>query len=141
MTRQYIKHGGSNNDPLYIRYKIILNRLRRPNYKGVTMCDEWLNSFNSFKEWSLLNGYEPGLTIDRIDNEKGYSPENCRWVDRKTQANNRSSNKWYTYKGETLTAAQWGERYGIRKSVLYGRLRRGWSIERALETPVGSKCS
>lgn len=57
--------------------------------KGIDICEEWLNSVDSFIEWSLNNGYESELTIDRIDGSKGYSPDNCRWVDWKTQANNK----------------------------------------------------
>lgn len=133
-------HNGSKADPLYSRYTHILNRLRRnERYSKVSMCSEWVCDFTSFRDWALENGYEPGLTIDRIDNNLGYSPENCRWVDAKTQANNRSSNVVLTYKGETMTASQLCEKYGISRNMLYKRLKRGWDVDRAVETPSRRK--
>ena len=63
------------------------------------MCDEWKNSFETFAEWANSNGYSDELTIDRIDNDLGYTPDNCRWVDYKTQENNRCNTRYCNYKG------------------------------------------
>lgn len=74
--------------------------------KNITLCKEWL-SFSSFYEWSKNNGYKNNLTIDRIDNTRGYFPDNCRWVTPKEQANNRSTNRLVCYKGQIETLANW----------------------------------
>lgn len=140
--KQTINHNtnGYCGTPIYQRYMSILARIRQhKHYKNVKMCDEWLYDFTAFRDWALANGFSPELTIDRIDNSKGYSPDNCRWVDAKAQANNRTSNKIYTYKGETMTAAQICDKYSIRRDLLYGRLRAGWSIEDAVEKPVDTR--
>jgi hypothetical protein len=80
----------------------------------------------------MANGYLDDLTIDRIDNDKGYSPNNCRWITKKEQANNRSTNRYLEYNGERHTISEWGELLGIDSETLSSRLRRGWSIEKTL---------
>lgn len=99
--------------------------------KGITVCAEW-NDFLCFKEWAIKNGYNDRLSIDRIDNSRGYNPDNCRWVDNIAQHNNMSSNRLITYRGETKTVSQWAKEYNIIPQTLYSRLSRGWSISRAI---------
>ncbi len=106
--------------------------------RGIYVCDEWKNDFLSFKSWALSNGYSDSLTIDRIDNEKGYSPENCRWVDMKTQCNNTGRNHYLTLNGETKTMTEWSRETGIGYSAIKSRLKRGWSVKDALTMEVKS---
>lgn len=131
---------GCYGTPIYQRYMNILTRIRQhDNYKGIEMCDEWLHDFTAFRDWSLENGFSPELTIDRIDNSKGYSPDNCRWVDQKAQANNRTNNKVFEYKGEKMTVAQLCDKYGVPRQLVYGRLRWGWTIQDAIEKPIDTR--
>lgn len=111
------------------------NRVSYGRYgaRGICVCSEWSGSqgFIHFKKWSEENGYKDDLSIDRIDNDKGYSPDNCRWTDTKTQANNTSTNKWIECNGEKHTLAQWSDITGIS----YGALKRRvdlWPVEEAL---------
>ena len=104
----------------------------RPNYRnyggrGIKVCQEWKNSFETFREWALNNGYSDELSIDRIDNGGNYEPSNCHWVTDKEQANNKRSNKLIAYKGEKRTLAQWCEMFGLDYSVVYMRLYRNHS--------------
>ena len=100
------------------------------------MCDQWKNNFLSFREWSIANGYDKKLTIDRIDNNKGYSPENCRWSTMKQQANNRRNSHFITYNGEKRTISEWERHLNMNEGVLRNRIFSGWSPERAINTPV-----
>lgn len=109
--------------------------------RGITMCEEWLDSdrrthkgWEAFKQWSLLNGYTDEKTIDRIDNNKGYCPENCRWVSVKVQANNKRTNHFITHNGETKTIAQWSEEIGVNYGTLQSRVTRNkMNTEKALK--------
>ena len=103
--------------------------------RGITMCDEWKNDFLSFYNWSMQNGYKDTLTIDRIDNNGNYEPSNCRWTNWITQNNNRRNNHLITYNDKTLSLSQWAKEYDINLSTFTNRIRRGWSIEKALTTP------
>lgn len=106
--------------------------------KGIKLCCEWY-SFEPFMIWSEANGYKDGLTIDRIDGTKGYSPENCRWVDVYVQNNNTSRNHVLEYNGEKKTVAQWGRIYNIPSYRIISRLKLGWTVEQALTLPKGAK--
>ena len=105
--------------------------------RGIEVCDEWKNDFQAFYDWSMNNGYNDLLTIDRIDNDKGYSPENCRWVTRKVQNSNSRNCHYLEYKGETHTISEWAELVDIPMKTIHLRITRlKWSVERALTTPV-----
>lgn len=104
--------------------------------RGIMVCEEWLHDFQAFYDWAMASGYEEGLTLDRIDNNKGYSPDNCRWVTIKEQSNNRRSNTHLVFRGERKTVSQWADDTGISKETLYKRLSFGWDVEKALTTPT-----
>lgn len=113
------------------------NEWNRYGGRGIQVCEEWWNSFIPFRDWALASGYEPGLTIDRIDNDGDYTPNNCRWATQTQQARNRSSNVFVEFAGERKTIADWAEdpRSKVSSSVLGARLRRGWDFEVALTAP------
>lgn len=98
------------------------------NYKNISVCDEW-QKYENFMEWAINNGYNEKLTIDRIDNTKGYCPENCRWATYKQQENNRTNNTRITYNNETHTISEWSGITGISAELISYRLHHGWSIE------------
>lgn len=104
--------------------------------RGIEICVEWDISFETFEKWAIDNGYNDDLTLDRKDNSKGYSPENCRWVTRKRQSNNTRNNHMLQYKGEEKTLTEWAEIVGINADVIKHRIYSNWPIEKALETPV-----
>lgn len=77
--------------------------------KGITICDEWLNDFKSFVDWAYANGYNDSLSIDRIDNSRGYCPDNCRWIALNDQFHNKTNNVWLSHNGETHTMSEWSK--------------------------------
>ena len=112
------------------------NAINYHNYggRGISVCDEW-KKYEAFSTWAHANGYTDELSIDRIDNDSGYCPDNCRWVTYTQQANNTRANRWIDFNGETRTLAEWASIIGINRSTLCERLNRmGWSIEQALTT-------
>lgn len=137
-----LKHGCWKH-PAYGAYSKMKDRCYNPNvesYKnygarGITICDEWLGQKGpiNFCEWADNNGYKKGLEIDRIDNNKGYSPANCRWVDRFVQANNKRNNRWIDGFGETKTIGEWSRIMDIDYDMIYRRLKKGKSIEEIAE--------
>lgn len=140
------KTHGMSDTRLYRIYKKMYRRCYRPqtkyyeNYggRGIEICQEWLgeHGFENFAKWALENGYADNLSIDRKDNDKGYSPDNCKWSTAKEQANNTRSTVFLTYKGETKPASAWSEITGIRQDTLTNRKRNGWSDEDCIERPV-----
>lgn len=138
------KTHGKSDTRLYHIWHHVKNRCNNPNcdsYKnyggrGVTICDEWLN-FTNFNDWSIKNGYQNNLTIDRIDVNRGYSPDNCRWVDLVTQQReNKRTLHLITYNNETRCLSEWAKIYNINYGTLRERLKRGWTFERAVNLEV-----
>lgn len=112
------------------------NKFKNYGGRGILICDEWKNDFKAFYDWAMANGYQDDLTIDRIDNNGNYEPLNCRWVSQKVQQNNKSNSYFIEYNGKSLTLSQWAELYGLNYSTVKSRLSYGWTIEKALFTPV-----
>lgn len=116
----------NKNNPAYQRY----------GRRGIFVCKDWLH-FEPFEKWARKNGYNNTLTLDRIDNDRGYEPENCRWATAIVQGNNKRSNHLITYQGETKTIAEWAVKSGIPYKTLHRRIKSlQWDISRALSQPV-----
>ena len=92
--------------------------------RGIKICDEWLNDFMNFYNWSISNGWEEHLSIDRIDVNGDYKPDNCRWVDSLMQMNNTRRNHYITYNNETHTIAEWSRILNKNYSTLYNLLKK-----------------
>lgn len=104
--------------------------------RGIQVCEEWRHDFQAFFA-DMGPKPSPSHSIDRIDNEKGYRPGNCRWTTNTVQMNNTRHNRRIAFRGETLTIAQWACRCALPYDVLLARLGRlGWSVQRALTTPL-----
>lgn len=114
--------------PLYAVWGSMLRRCENPrdaaykNYgsRGIKVCDEW-HEFEAFEKWAIDTGYVRGLDLDRTDNGGNYCPENCRWVTRKTNNNNKRNNVIMEYQGKSMTLSQWSEELGISKAAIYTR--------------------
>jgi hypothetical protein len=143
------KHGESkrkngSRTRLYVIWCNMIERCYNPHFqafsnyggRGIRVCDEWRNCFLAFREWAMTNGYDNKLTLDRIDNNGNYEPSNCKWSTVREQSNNRRTNRLITYRGETKTMIQWAETIGIPYDTFKRRLYYGWSVDKAIETPV-----
>lgn len=135
---------GMSRTRLYSEWKSMINRCSIKYHnkelyydRGITVCDEWKNGFEIFRDWALENGYNDTLTLDRIDNNKGYSPGNCRWVTIKEQQNNRRNNVLFTINGETKTMKQWSEYFNVPYGTVKARHRKNKPISE-LFAPVHS---
>lgn len=114
-------------------------RYRDYGARGIVMCDEWLNpvdGFDKFVDWSLSHGYADNLSIDRIDVNGNYSPDNCRWLTLSEQNGNKRDTIWVEYKGEMVRFQELCKRSVVSYDTTHDRVfKRGWDIERALTTP------
>lgn len=124
-------------------WESMIKRCTKPNHQSwkhyggrkITVCKQWLNSFENFLK--DMGKAPKGLQLDRINNNKGYYPKNCRWTTKQEQARNRRNNRLITYNGKTRTMIEWSEKTGIAYNVLVARISRyKWSPEKALTIPV-----
>lgn len=139
---------GLTNDPLYTRWKSMKERCDNPHHtsypnyggRGIKVCKEWSRSFVAYRNWALSSGYKPGLQLDRINNDGNYEPSNCRWSTPKEQAYNRRTNRYFTVYGVTHTFKEWVEILGHKHHApLWYRIKRGWTVEDAVCTPLGKR--
>lgn len=112
-------------------------------YKNhIYICPEWIdpeNGVKNFCEWALANGYRDDLTIDRIDNNGPYSPDNCRWVPPYVQSNNMSTNVFYTHDGTTFTRACWEYALGIPRDFIRTRDNKGYTFDQIVEDAISKR--
>lgn len=135
-----LKHGLRHHSA-YNTWAGIMDRCHNPkstnwkNYggRGIAVCKRWHSLKNFISD---MGERPPRMSIDRINNNKNYSPGNCRWASRRTQNNNTGQNVRIKYRGEDLTLAEWAERLGVSPFTLYSRKRYGWSDRKILETPI-----
>lgn len=135
---------GEIHTRLYRIWGNMCNRCSNPNNpvwnryggRGITVCDEW-KSYECFSAWAKTSGYTDDLTIGRIDNNDGYNPLNCRWVDDFVQANNKRNNHLIEYDGKIMTIAEWAKELGIPYKTLHQRIvGYNWTTERAFTQPL-----
>lgn len=100
--------------------------------RGITVCEEWKEDFVAFYNWAMANGYSEGLELDRKDNDKGYSPDNCRWITRHENQRCKRTAKYATINGVTKTGTEWAEEAGLPAHIVNERIKRGWSPEKLL---------
>lgn len=136
-------HGGVGTK-LYNSWRAMKERCTNPhaeNYpsyggRGIRVCEEWLD-YEIFMSWALTHGYKPGLTIDRVDMNGDYTPENCRWINQRQQCNNKRNNRRITFNGRTKTLSEWASEVGINKGTILNRIDKlGWDASKALTEPV-----
>lgn len=138
---------GKHGTRIYSIFSDMKTRCYNKNYKkyknyggrGIKICDEWLNDFQSFYSWAMSNGYKDNLTIDRIDVNGNYEPSNCRWITIEEQQNNRRETIRVTYKNVTRTLSQWGEILNINRKTLWARYNKHWSTFDILATRTDGK--
>lgn len=135
---------GLSNTRLYRIWNAMKCRCNLPtnnNYKnyggrGIKICKEWNDNFLSFYDWAMANGYSENLTIERLNNDGNYEPDNCRWATKKEQANNRRYCVMITYNGKTQNLTQWCKELNLDYKFIHNRIKKNkWDFERAITTP------
>ena len=140
---------GMSRHPLDGVLKAIKQRCTNPNNprymdyggRGITLCKEWATDRASFFEWATNSGYRPGLSIDRIDNDKGYYPDNCQWVQTLVQNRNTRKNLYISINGVSKPLSEWVSKTNLKYATVLARIHRGWSPEEALEVASASRLS
>ena len=135
LKKERITHGLSKH-PLYSIYLGMIDRCEkstRSRYddyggRGIKVCSLWRKDFKNFYNWAIANGWRKHLTIERIDNDKGYNPKNCKIATYTEQANNKCNNVYYQYKDELLTIPEISRLCGIKASIIYKRIYKGWTL-------------
>ena len=142
-VKSNITHGKSNTRLWRIYHGIKARCINKNSTKyyyygarGIKVCDEWINNFENFYNWAINNGYKDDLTIDRIDVNGNYEPNNCRWIDLKQQTRNKRTTHYLTYKNKTHCITEWEEILKFPKNLIHQRITKyHWDIEKALNTP------
>lgn len=109
--------------------------------RGISVCEEWSNSFDSFYKWSMENGYNENLSIDRINVNGNYEPSNCRWIAMDEQARNKRNTVYITYNGQTFNVHDWSFLVGVPESLIKSRYHSGWNPEDILFKPYSGRKS
>ncbi len=143
LARNKFTFHGMSNTPEFKTWKRMRERCCHPSNisyqyygaKGIKVCDRWMHSFPNFYE-DMGNRPSKHHSLDRIDNNKGYEPGNCRWATSYEQQNNKRSSRFITSKGETHTEAQWNRILGFKRQTIWGRIYAGWDVEEAIWTPL-----
>lgn len=141
------KYGDIGKHRLKDIWHSMRERCENPNHKSykhyglrnIGVCEEWKDpdtGYIAFYNWAMNNGYKIGLTIDRIDVNGNYTPDNCRWISNLSQQRNKRTNRYVEYNGEVKCISEWAEIYNLKTDTLSYRLKHGWDIEKALKTPA-----
>lgn len=144
---EFTRTHGKTETRLYAIYCGIKQRCSNPHYKyysryggrGIKVCDEWMTSFEAFEKWAYANGYDPSLngkqqSVDRINIDGNYSPDNCKWSNQTEQVRNRSNTRWVPYKGSLINPYEFARTFGITNKVyVYRHLNKGETGEQILE--------
>ena len=139
---------GDTRSRIYNVWSGMIQRCENPNSaaypryggRGIFMCREWRNSYEAFRDWARSNGYSDSLTIDRSNNDAGYSPSNCRWATYAEQNRNYSRNRPIEHDGRVALIGDFAFEHNLPDDVVRNRVRRyGWTMEAALSAPVQTR--
>jgi hypothetical protein len=140
-TSKTFKTHGMTGSKEHAIWKAMRQRCINPNDagyekyggRGIAVCERWMESFENF--YADMSDKPPGKSLDRIDNEGDYCPENCRWADDIEQANNKRNTVWIPFDGKTLTFTGWSKETGLPRTTIVDRYYKGWSAEKIVTTP------